>query len=170
MGRLLLSKVPPPLETSSLQVRIPHLPNGVGSRVPCTVGGFFNLMFTAYYVVAYISRISYAYHTHIMIRNCCLICIVCRLLTGQINSYGHVLPVDCQPPAAALLGSAASLALTAQQSAIPSLLLRFDIGACIAGTSADNLTSTQCLPCEPRSFNFDGLGCAGCPFGTYVQC
>ena len=87
-------------------------------------------------------------------------------IPGEINSKGHVIPVDCQPPVVAHMGGSGRVAAAAQQSAIPSLLLRFDIGACIAGTSADTLTSTQCLPCEPRSFNFDGLLCAVCPFGA----
>ena len=32
----------------------------------------------------------------------------------------------------------------------------------------DAATGSQCLPCEPGTFNFDGLACRACPFGVHT--
>lgn len=75
-----------------------------------------------------------------------------------------MLPVDCQPPSTGASGSPA--AAGAQQAPLPSLLMHIDIGACPAGTAVDALSLSQCLPCEPGTFNFDGLTCEACPLGV----
>ena len=85
---------------------------------------------------------------------------------GRVNTSGHALPISCQAPAA-VAGNASAVSSVAQQ-ALPDLMLRLDIGPCPPGTSVDAATQSQCLHCEPGTFNFDGLTCRACPFGKHA--
>ena len=83
---------------------------------------------------------------------------------GKVNTTGHALPISCQAPATSSNG--AVLVTSTDQRALPELMLQLNIGPCSSGTSVDAATGSQCLPCEPGTFNFDGLACRTCPFGA----